>query len=441
MRRAAERGDRVLLKKLQSNVRDSSSAATLDGIGTMISLLDEFDSLLLTQMDNRRVHRLIDNLQIHMRRIGKLTSEIPGRMVSSISQHADIVSAVSAGDADGAERAMRAHIESVLQDTIAHMKESEDGDGGMRRRPMTYGRPNGRVEGVHHVAFAHDAASPVLDAFREVLGLEVAHVEQGAGFVERMLPTGDGCHVQLLEACGPGVVDKFVERRGPALHHVAFRVTGLDDLLAERTIVGCAWWTRRPGPAGWEPASRSSIRRCSEACSSSWWSSRARPDLEGQPCVTERAVYDIPYAVQRKKVGAVDRGELVAKALSAVALDRAVELCQEVVRIPSVLGEEGQLAQFLASTLKELDFEGVALQPVLPDRPNATGRVDFGPGRTVVLTGHLDTKPVSHGWTDAEPYSGDLVAGRVYGHGIMDMKAALAVRWSRSPGWPPPEFP
>ncbi len=124
-------------------------------------------------------------------------------------------------------------------------------------------------------------------------------------------------------------------------------------------------------------------------------------------------------------VGAVDRGELVARALSAVALDRAVELCQEVVRIPSVLGEEGQLAHFLASTLKELDFEGVALQPVLPDRPNATGKVDFGPGRTVVLTGHLDTKPVSHGWTDAEPYSGDLVDGRVYGHGIMDMKAAL----------------
>jgi methylmalonyl-CoA/ethylmalonyl-CoA epimerase len=115
---------------------------------------------------------------------------------------------------------------------------------------MTDGRPTGRVEGVHHVAFAHDAASPVLDAFREVLGLEVAHVEPGAGFVERMLPTGDGCHVQLLEACGPGVVDKFVERRGSALHHVALAVTGLDDLLAELQDRGVRLVDETPRPGG-----------------------------------------------------------------------------------------------------------------------------------------------------------------------------------------------
>jgi acetylornithine deacetylase/succinyl-diaminopimelate desuccinylase-like protein len=44
----------------------------------------------------------------------------------------------------------------------------------------------------------------------------------------------------------------------------------------------------------------------------------------------------------------------------------------------------------------------------------------------VVLTGHLDTKPVSHGWSATEPFSGDLLDGAVYGHGVMDMKAALA---------------
>jgi len=39
---------------------------------------------------------------------------------------------------------------------------------------------------------------------------------------------------------------------------------------------------------------------------------------------------------------------------------------------------------------------------------------------------HLDTKPVSHGWTATTPFSGALLDGSVYGHGIMDMKAALA---------------
>ena len=71
-------------------------------------------------------------------------------------------------------------------------------------------------------------------------------------------------------------------------------------------------------------------------------------------------------------------------------------------------------------------FERVQLQPVLPDRPNAIGEVSFGPGRRVVLTGHMDTKPVSHGWQRAAPFSGDLIDGAVYGHGVMDMKAALA---------------
>jgi acetylornithine deacetylase/succinyl-diaminopimelate desuccinylase-like protein len=38
----------------------------------------------------------------------------------------------------------------------------------------------------------------------------------------------------------------------------------------------------------------------------------------------------------------------------------------------------------------------------------------------------MDTKPVSHGWEKTEPFSGDLIDGAVYGHGVMDMKAALA---------------
>jgi acetylornithine deacetylase/succinyl-diaminopimelate desuccinylase-like protein len=121
----------------------------------------------------------------------------------------------------------------------------------------------------------------------------------------------------------------------------------------------------------------------------------------------------------------VDPG-FAAGVLAHVDLDRAVDLVRQVCRIPSVLGEEGGLAAFLAAHLRESGFESVELQPALPGRPNAIGEVSFGPGRRVVLTGHLDTKPVSHGWDLTTPFSGDLIDGAVYGHGIMDMKAALA---------------
>jgi len=106
-------------------------------------------------------------------------------------------------------------------------------------------------------------------------------------------------------------------------------------------------------------------------------------------------------------------------------LDRAVQLVREVCRIPSVLGDEGPLAAFLAGVMRDSGFEGVELQPVLPERPNAIGEINFGAGRRVVLTGHMDTKPVSHGWTRSQPWSGDVIDDRVYSHGIMDMKAAL----------------
>jgi acetylornithine deacetylase/succinyl-diaminopimelate desuccinylase-like protein len=118
--------------------------------------------------------------------------------------------------------------------------------------------------------------------------------------------------------------------------------------------------------------------------------------------------------------------DAAAKVTESLDLDRAVELVQEVCRIPSVLGEEGDLARFLASVMSDSGFEEVQLQPVMPDRPNAVGRVTFGQGSTVVLTGHMDTKPVSHGWSVTEPFSGASIDGSVYGHGVMDMKAALA---------------
>lgn len=115
----------------------------------------------------------------------------------------------------------------------------------------------------------------------------------------------------------------------------------------------------------------------------------------------------------------------VPAALAKIDTGRLIELVQEVCRIPSVLGDEGPLAAFLHDVMRESGFEATELQPVLGDRPNALGELSFGGGPRVVFTGHMDTKPVSHGWTATTPFSGELIDGNVYGHGIMDMKAAL----------------
>jgi acetylornithine deacetylase/succinyl-diaminopimelate desuccinylase-like protein len=109
-----------------------------------------------------------------------------------------------------------------------------------------------------------------------------------------------------------------------------------------------------------------------------------------------------------------------------VDVDDAVALTQEMVRIPSVVGEEGELARALETRIADLGFDRVYLQDALPGRPNVVGVVDSGrPGPVLVLTGHIDTKPVCLGWAD-DPYSGRLEDGRVHGHAVMDMKAGVA---------------
>lgn len=113
------------------------------------------------------------------------------------------------------------------------------------------------------------------------------------------------------------------------------------------------------------------------------------------------------------------------RAVSAINYGRLNELVQQVCRIPSILGDEGPLARFLADYMKQTGFESVGLQDVLEDRPNAIGELDFGAGKRVVFTGHMDTKPVSLGWSKTDPFSGEVIDGAIYGHGIMDMKAAL----------------
>lgn len=113
-------------------------------------------------------------------------------------------------------------------------------------------------------------------------------------------------------------------------------------------------------------------------------------------------------------------------AAALVDADDAVALTCELVRIPSVQGEEGEIARYLHGRMRRMGFDDVRLQEALPDRPNVVGVVESGrPGPTLVLTGHIDTKPVCVGWS-GDPYSGRLEDGKVHGHAVMDMKAGVA---------------
>lgn len=88
-----------------------------------------------------------------------------------------------------------------------------------------------RIVGLHHVAFAHGDDPATESALCRFIGAE-PHEEDGPGFVERMYGVGNA-YLQTLEADGDGVVQRFLDKRGPGLHHVAFTVDRIDAALED----------------------------------------------------------------------------------------------------------------------------------------------------------------------------------------------------------------
>jgi methylmalonyl-CoA/ethylmalonyl-CoA epimerase len=106
-----------------------------------------------------------------------------------------------------------------------------------------------RVTGIHHVAFAHDGSSNVEAEFERALGLGCDHEATGDGFLERVFPIGQGS-IQTLQALGQGSIERFVARRGSAVHHVALEVQGLDEALKDLRMKGVPLTDESARPGG-----------------------------------------------------------------------------------------------------------------------------------------------------------------------------------------------
>ena len=84
---------------------------------------------------------------------------------------------------------------------------------------------------IEHIGIATPRLDDALKFWSEALGLEVTHREEVAeqGVRVAMLAVGEP-RIELLEPTGPASpVAKFLEKRGPGIHHIAVRV---DDIRA-----------------------------------------------------------------------------------------------------------------------------------------------------------------------------------------------------------------
>jgi putative selenium metabolism hydrolase len=115
---------------------------------------------------------------------------------------------------------------------------------------------------------------------------------------------------------------------------------------------------------------------------------------------------------------AEDRERAVAVTIDDSALD---DLLLRLIATPSLSTQEGDCAALVAEELRRL---GMVVD--VDAMGNVVGRLEFGPGPTVMIDCHLDTVPVvdAQEWTKA-PH-GEILDGRVYGRGAVDMKGPMA---------------
>ncbi|HKJ08167.1 MAG TPA: ArgE/DapE family deacylase [Gammaproteobacteria bacterium] len=123
--------------------------------------------------------------------------------------------------------------------------------------------------------------------------------------------------------------------------------------------------------------------------------------------------------------------------------DRLRERLVDLVRIPSVTGEEElairHIANWLSDSGAEVDYwyDGIAKLLGDPDYPGhevergwvpVVAGLVRGPrhGPTILLTGHVDVVPPGdyEQWS-ADPFLGEVKGDRVYGRGASDMKSGL----------------
>jgi methylmalonyl-CoA/ethylmalonyl-CoA epimerase len=105
----------------------------------------------------------------------------------------------------------------------------------------------GRID---HIGVAVDDLDEAISLYRDRLGMPLQHREtvEQLGVEAVLMGIGDG-HVELLRPALPdSPVGRFLERRGPGMHHVAYQTDDIDTALESLRESGLQLVDERPRP-------------------------------------------------------------------------------------------------------------------------------------------------------------------------------------------------
>lgn len=114
------------------------------------------------------------------------------------------------------------------------------------------------------------------------------------------------------------------------------------------------------------------------------------------------------------------------EALAQLRTKDLLGVTSDLVKIPSMSGQETAIMDYVVSFLRDKGIEPVVLGR-RADRPNVVATIGTGAPPVVVLNGHLDTVfPASRAQWQSDPFDPVVNNGTMAGLGSLDMKGACA---------------
>ncbi|MBS2027334.1 MAG: methylmalonyl-CoA epimerase [Deltaproteobacteria bacterium] len=107
-----------------------------------------------------------------------------------------------------------------------------------------------KAKGLDHVAIAVKDLDAAVALYRDVLGLELAEIEEVAEQQVRTAIFGHGMgRIELISPTAPDTgVAKFLEKRGEGLHHICVEVDDIDAAISALSERGAPMIDKTPKP-------------------------------------------------------------------------------------------------------------------------------------------------------------------------------------------------
>jgi methylmalonyl-CoA/ethylmalonyl-CoA epimerase len=101
-----------------------------------------------------------------------------------------------------------------------------------------------------HLGVATREGAALAATFEALFDAPVVHEERFDGMTVRFLEL-DGGYFELLEPDEGGAIDRFLDRQGPGIHHVALRTDDVASALDRARDAGVELVDEEPRPGAW----------------------------------------------------------------------------------------------------------------------------------------------------------------------------------------------